>query len=100
MTPTYLVECYWPGADEAQLAATAARADLAARDLSGDGGRVAYLRSILVPEDEIVLCLFEADSAELVREASARAELPFERIVATREVGRTRTTTSRKGGPR
>jgi hypothetical protein len=86
VTCTYLVECYWPGASEAQIAAAAQRAELAARDLSVVSGRVAHLRSLVVPQDEIVLCFFEADSTELVREASVRAGLPFERIVASVQV--------------
>jgi len=36
-----------------------------------------------VPGDEVVLHLFTSDSAAVVREASERAALPFERILET-----------------
>jgi hypothetical protein len=41
---------------------------------------VRYLGSILMAEDEVVLCQFEGTSAA-VREAAERAQIPFERIV-------------------
>ena len=79
MTQAYLVECYWPGATAAKVAAGAARAQRAANDLAG----VAYVQSILVPEDEIVFYVFNAASTRLVQDASTRASLPFERIVGS-----------------
>ena len=71
MTDTYLVECYWPGVEE--------RAVAAALERTGDEA-VRCLDSILVPEDEIVLCLFEGTSPEAVREATRRSGLPSERV--------------------
>lgn len=70
---TYLVECYWPGVSETKLAEAVERAagETAAR----------CVESILIPADEIVLCLFEARSAGAVRDATRRARLPSERIV-------------------
>jgi hypothetical protein len=71
MRQTYLVECYWPGVTEDSVAA------LTRSQAEGD---VAWLESILVPEDEIVLCLFDGPSAEAVGCSSRRSGLPFERI--------------------
>ena len=56
------------------------------RDTTGEmereGKPVRYLRSTVVPTDESLLCTFEAASEQLVREAYARAGIPFERITA------------------
>jgi hypothetical protein len=41
---------------------------------------VRYLGSILMHEDEVVLCLFAGDEG-VVRRAAARAGVPFERIL-------------------
>src|SRR5258708_33163035 len=48
--------------------------------MTGDGESVRYLGSMLMPEDEVVLCFFEG-SAATVRLAAQRAEVPFERIL-------------------
>ena len=69
---TYFVECFWPGVSEAQLAA--------ALDRLGGGG-VRPLDTILVPADEIVLCVVEADSEGEIHAAVGRAGLPSERVV-------------------
>ena len=53
-----------------------ARAD----ELARGGERVRYLGSILMREDEVVLCLFDG-TAEAVRRAAEQAEVPFERIL-------------------
>ena len=45
------------------------------------GIQVRFLRSIFVPEDETCFHLYEAASAEDVREAARLAELPFESVV-------------------
>jgi hypothetical protein len=47
-----------------------------------EGKAVRYLRATIVPTDESLLCVLEAASEDLVREAYARAEIPFERIAA------------------
>ena len=78
----YLVEHYSPGLTVAGLASRAARVREIA-DAMGDEGRpVHYLRSTIVPADEALLCVLEADSEELVREVYARAGVPFERLSA------------------
>jgi hypothetical protein len=74
--PSYLVESYIAGSQEAVEEARA-RARLAA-ELGRD---VRYLRTTVLPTDEVILHLFEAPSAEVLDEAGRRAALPFERIV-------------------
>lgn len=89
---SYLVECYWPGLTEARVAASTRRAQEAATVLSAEGTEVAHRTTLIVPDDEVAFCLFEARSAAAVEEACRRAELPFERILSvtwieTREHG-------------
>jgi hypothetical protein len=43
---------------------------------------VRFVRSVFIPEDEICLCVYQAASAEDVREVARRAGLQFERIAA------------------
>lgn len=78
----FLVETYTPAA--AVLAEIEARAGLAAAELQQAGRPVRYVRSIFVPGDETCFHLFEAGSAEVVREASERAGLSPQRIVEGR----------------
>jgi Nickel responsive protein SCO4226-like len=60
--------------------ASADRARRAARELTDEGTPVVYLSSIFVPEDETCFFLYQAASAEAVREAAQRASLRFERV--------------------
>lgn len=76
----YLAECFWPGVRESDLNALDQRATASAAELSRDGDRVRYLGSLLMREDEVVLCRFEGP-AEVVRRVAERAAIPFERIV-------------------
>ena len=79
----YLIEAYTPERGREDLPSLVTRARKAAAAMRRDGLDVRYLRPILVPEDEICFHLFEAPSADAVREASRRAELIYERIVET-----------------
>jgi hypothetical protein len=77
---TYLVEQYRPGLTVDGLKQWAVRVREATGELEREGKSVRYLRSTIVPADESLLCVLEAASEELVREAYARAGLPFERL--------------------
>lgn len=79
-TIEYVAECFWPGVDETAVRALDARAGATAAEL----GDVRYLGSILMREDEVVLCLFDG-TEEAVRRAVERAEVPFERILEVTE---------------
>jgi len=50
------------------------------------GTGVAFLGSLLMPGDEVLLCLFSGPQAD-VRAVSERAGLPFERILACVGIG-------------
>jgi hypothetical protein len=80
---SFLVECYLPGVQQADVESAATRAEAASADLRSDGRSVTYGGAILVPGDEVVLHLFNSDSEDAVRQASERAALPFERILPT-----------------
>jgi hypothetical protein len=58
----------------------------AAAALAGEGRQIRYLRTIVVPEDELCLYVFEADSSETVDELGRRAEEPFDRVVAAAQI--------------
>lgn len=77
---TYLVERYWPGVSQADLAAAVLRARRSAATMLRQGKRVRYVQATLVPDQETVLCLIEAESAELVAELNERARIPYDRI--------------------
>ena len=70
----YIAECFWPDVGEADLAALDRRV---AQELPPD---VHYLGSILLREDEVVLCQFDGP-ADSVRAVAERAQIPFERIL-------------------
>lgn len=76
-----MAECFWPGVTEHQLAEAGARARRAADELNSNGVLVRYTGSILVPNDEIALCFFDAASIDAVSDLNRRAEIPFERIL-------------------
>jgi hypothetical protein len=79
----YAAECFWPDVDEAAVRALDARAAENAAELTRAGEPVRYLGSLLMCEDEVVLFLF-AGAERSVRRAAEQAEIPFERILATR----------------
>jgi hypothetical protein len=70
---TYVVECYWPGVDEPRLRS--------AVEQLPPGDDASWVSSILIPDDEIVLCVVEATSADAVRASAQRVGLPAERVV-------------------
>lgn len=79
---THLVEHYRPGLSAAELGAWAARVRDTTSEMEREGKAVRYLQATIVPTDESLLCVLEAASEDLVREAYSRAEIPFERITA------------------
>ena len=70
--PSYLVESY---------AAGSVVDDQRERRAAELGAGVRYVRTTFLPGDETVLHVFEASSAEALREAARAAALPYERIV-------------------
>lgn len=76
----FLVEVYVPRTAGAAVVITEVRARSGARELTGEGRPVRFVRSMFVPEDETCFFLYEAASADLVDAAMRRAGLPFERV--------------------
>jgi hypothetical protein len=70
-----IAECFWPDVSEADLEALDRRVAQAVTGLD-----VRYLGSILLREDEVVLCQFDG-AADVVRTVVERAQVPFERIL-------------------
>src|SRR4051794_39200394 len=73
-----VAECFWPDVSEADLGALDRRVQQAVAELVPP--RVRYLGSILLREDEVVLCQFDGPAAA-VRVIAERAQVPFERIL-------------------
>jgi hypothetical protein len=85
---TFLVEHYRPGFTAAELQHAASVIRSAALALELEGAALHYVRSTIVPHDEAFMSVFEAESTEAVRQAYARAGVPFERIsIAVHEEG-------------
>ena len=79
--PVYAAERELPGITLDQLA-NAQRAAIATSEQStAEGKPVRYIRSMYLPGDARVTCLFEADDADAVRDVNERAAIPFTRIV-------------------
>jgi hypothetical protein len=82
----YLAECFWTGVKQSDLGGLDQRAEDAAVALSERGENVRYLGSLLMLDDEVVLCRFEG-SEESVRLAARTAGVPYERIVKVTRSG-------------
>jgi len=78
---SFVAECFWPDVTAADLAALDRRVEQAAAAIA-PRNTVRYLGSILLREDEVVLCQFEGP-AGAVREIAERAQIPFERLLRT-----------------
>lgn len=76
---SFVAECFWPDVDDADLEALDRRIREAA---AGEEPAVRYLGSILLRDDEVVLCQFEG-AGDAVRALAERARIPFERILRT-----------------
>ncbi len=80
-TPAHFIaECFLVGVKPDDLSALDQRVETCVAEMTEGGEDVRYLGSMLMPEDEVVLCFFEG-SAGAVRAAAERAEVPFERIL-------------------
>jgi hypothetical protein len=79
---SFVAECFWTGVRGDDLSALDQRAQRSVANLASDGEQVRYLGSLLVREDEVVLCFFEGSAAS-VRRVAEEAEIPFDRILET-----------------
>jgi hypothetical protein len=79
--PSYLVETYLARGDAGEHTARERRARSAAEELTREGTRVRFDRSIHVPEDETCFCIFDAPSGRDAALAAQRAGLEPFRVV-------------------
>jgi hypothetical protein len=84
-TNLFLLERFWPGVTTDS--AVDAAASLAAAAAASSPGRVRHLRSGIVPADEVVWSMVEADSEAAVIAVTTLARYPVDRISATIVVG-------------
>ena len=83
---TFVAECFWPDVTESDLEQLDRRVTAAANELVEGAPPARYLGSILMREDEVVLCQFEGLEAD-VRLLAERAAIPFARILETTSSG-------------
>lgn len=76
----YMVERELPGVTMDQLAAAQRAAIETGQRFTSEGKNVRYIRTTFVPGDARCMCLFEADSADLVREVNDAAQIPYTRV--------------------
>jgi hypothetical protein len=78
-TSRFVAECFWPDVTDRDVRDLDERI-FASIETLDPGHRVRFLGSILIREDEVVLCQFEGTAAA-VRAAAERARVPFERLL-------------------
>jgi hypothetical protein len=79
--PSYLVETYLAGGLAGERLSRECRARSAAEELTQEGTRVRFERSIYVPEDEICFFVFDAGVARAAALVAQRAGLDPFRVV-------------------
>jgi hypothetical protein len=79
--PSYMVEAYLARGGAGERSTRERRARSAADELTREGTRVRFDRSIHVPEDEICFFVFDAPSAHDAAVAAQRARLEPVRVV-------------------
>lgn len=84
--PVYMADRELPGVTMAQLADAQRAAIETSKRFTDQGKPVRYLRSTFVPSESHCMCLFEANSAETVREVNEAANIPFKRIVEAQDL--------------
>ena len=84
--PVFMVDRSLPGVTKEQLAAAQQAAIATGRKFTAQGKSVRYIRSTFIPSESRCMCLFESNSADLVREVNQEAKLPFTRIVEAQDL--------------
>jgi hypothetical protein len=82
MVDGYAAECFWPGVTPRDVELLDRRVARAVAELASSDGPVRYLGSLLLREDEVVLCRFAGTLAS-VEAVARRARVPYERLLAT-----------------
>ena len=82
----YMVDRDLPGITLDQLGAAQQAAIDTSEQFTSDGKPVRYIRSTYLPDESKVMCLFEAASADLVKQVNEAASIPFTRIVGAMDL--------------
>jgi uncharacterized protein DUF4242 len=77
----YMVERDLPGITLEQLGGAQKAAIETSQRFSDEGKPVRYIRTTYVPGEAKCMCLFEAPSAQRVKDVNEAAQIPFSRIV-------------------
>jgi hypothetical protein len=77
----YMVERSLPGITNEQLAGAQGAAIAGSQKSTAAGTPVRYIRTTFVPGESKCMCLFEANTADAVRDVNQAAGIPFTRIV-------------------
>lgn len=77
----YMVERDLKGISMDDLAGAQKAAIATAKQMSGQGDKITYIRSTFAPEDGRCMCLFDGESAEQVQRLNDAAGLPYSRVV-------------------
>lgn len=77
----YMVDRHLPGITKQQLGAAQRAAIDTSQKFTAQGKKVRYIRSMFVPAEARCMCLFEAESPQVVKEVNEAAKIPFSRIV-------------------
>lgn len=76
----YLIEHYRPSATAADLERLASQIRAATEGLEREGQPIRFRHATVVAADESVLCVVEAETVGLIRQAYAAAHATFDRI--------------------
>ena len=77
----YIADRDLPGVTLEQLAAAQRAAIETSQRFTAEGKPVRYIRSAWVPSESHVMCMFEAQDPEAVRDVNEAAGIPFTRIL-------------------
>jgi hypothetical protein len=78
---TYLVDRDLPGVTLEQLASAQKAAIETSERFTEEGKPVRYIRTAWVPSESHVMCMFQAENGQLVRDVNEAAGIPFMRIL-------------------
>lgn len=76
----YMVERDLKGIGMEDLAGAQKAAIATAEEMRGEGREVRYIRSTFAPGDGRCMCLFEAETPDVVRRLNDRAGLPYHAV--------------------
>ena len=77
----YIADRDLPGVTLEQLAAAQKAAIETSQRFTAEGKPIRYIRSAWVPSESHVMCMFEAEDPQSVRDVNEAAGIPFTRIL-------------------